>query len=103
MIRKLDEENATLRKSGDDFGRLAERLNSALQDERRRRDGYGSGPRPIRRSLRAADTSGRDDAFRRGPLGAGLEGQAMACTPRYGRPALVSSPAAGARPMKLMI
>jgi hypothetical protein len=36
MIRELVEENSALRKSGDDFGHLAERLNSALQEERRR-------------------------------------------------------------------
>jgi hypothetical protein len=36
MIRELVEENAALRKSGDDFGHLAERLNTALQEARRR-------------------------------------------------------------------
>jgi hypothetical protein len=35
MIRDLIEENAVLRKSGNDFGHLAERLNSALREERR--------------------------------------------------------------------
>ena len=35
MIRELVEENAVLRKSGDDFGHLAERLNAALREERR--------------------------------------------------------------------
>ena len=36
MIRELLEENAALRQSGDEFGHLAERLNSALREERRR-------------------------------------------------------------------
>ena len=109
MIRKLTEENATLRKSGDDFGRLAERLNAALQDERRRRIGYGPGPQPVRLSLRTSETSVREDAARRRPLATGHEGQAVACAPRYGRPALVSSSAPGLRPasaavsMKLVI
>jgi hypothetical protein len=35
MIRELLEENATLRKSGDDFGHLAERLSLALREARR--------------------------------------------------------------------
>jgi hypothetical protein len=35
MIRELVEENAVLRKSGNDFGQLAERLNAALCEERR--------------------------------------------------------------------
>jgi hypothetical protein len=35
MIRDLVEENAVLRKSGNDFGHLAERLNAALREERR--------------------------------------------------------------------
>jgi hypothetical protein len=35
MIRELVEENAVLRKSGNDFGHLAERLNAALREERR--------------------------------------------------------------------
>jgi len=80
MIRKLTEENATLRKSGDDFGRLAERLNAALQDERRRRIGYAAGPQPVRLSLRAADSSVREDAGRRRPVA--VPRQAVACAPR---------------------
>ena len=35
LIRDLVEENAVLRKSGNDFGHLAERLNAALREERR--------------------------------------------------------------------
>ncbi len=35
MIRDLVEENAVLRKSGNDFGHLAERLSAALREERR--------------------------------------------------------------------
>lgn len=35
-IRQLLEENAALRKSGADFGHLAERLNAALTEERGR-------------------------------------------------------------------
>jgi hypothetical protein len=36
MIRDLMEENEVLRQSGADFGHLAERLNSALREERQR-------------------------------------------------------------------
>ncbi len=36
LIRELVEENAALRQAGVDFGHLAERLNVALQEERRR-------------------------------------------------------------------
>ncbi len=35
MIHQLLEENAALRQSGAAFGRLAERLNTALQEQRR--------------------------------------------------------------------
>ncbi|MEN3338815.1 MAG: hypothetical protein V7647_2491 [Acidobacteriota bacterium] len=35
MIQELLDENASLRQSGASFGRLAERLNSELQEERR--------------------------------------------------------------------
>ena len=34
-IQRLLEENAALRQSGASFGRLAERLNAALQEQRR--------------------------------------------------------------------
>lgn len=37
MIRELSEENAALRRSGEDFGHLAERLNGALQQLRQGR------------------------------------------------------------------
>jgi hypothetical protein len=36
MIHRLLEENAALRRSGASFGSLAERLNTELQEERRR-------------------------------------------------------------------
>ncbi len=36
LIRRLQEENTALRRSGATFGYLAERLNRQLQDERRR-------------------------------------------------------------------
>jgi hypothetical protein len=36
VIQRLLDENAALRQSGASFGRLAERLNSELQDERRK-------------------------------------------------------------------
>ncbi len=38
LIRSLREENADLRSSGSAFGHLAERLNQALQKERRQRE-----------------------------------------------------------------
>jgi hypothetical protein len=34
-IVQLEEENEQLRRSADEFGRLAERLNAALREERR--------------------------------------------------------------------
>ncbi len=37
LIRQLTEENAALRKSGDDFGHLAERLSLALREIRANR------------------------------------------------------------------
>jgi hypothetical protein len=46
MIHQLLEENAALRQSGSSFGRLAERLNSELQEERRQ----GRERRIVRRS-----------------------------------------------------
>ena len=36
VIQQLLDENAALRQSGASFGRLAERLNSELQEERRK-------------------------------------------------------------------
>jgi hypothetical protein len=52
MIQELVEENAVLRKSGDDFGHLAERLNSALQEERRRASEQQFTIQPIRTGIR---------------------------------------------------
>lgn len=44
LIRQLAEENAALRKSGDDFGHLAERLNLALREVRQSRSRPATGP-----------------------------------------------------------
>jgi hypothetical protein len=64
MIRELIEENAALRKAGADFGHLAERLNLALQEERRR-----GRELPVRRSVRSSIRKPRplvtDDAVSR--------------------------------------
>jgi hypothetical protein len=50
MIRRLLDENAALRRSGASFGSLAERLNTQLQEERRRgherRMGHGEAEGP---------------------------------------------------------
>jgi hypothetical protein len=46
VIQQLLDENAALRQSGASFGRLAERLNSELQEERRK----GRERRTFRRS-----------------------------------------------------
>ncbi len=52
-IRELLEENASLRKSGADFGHLAERLNSALVEERGRAQAHlASNPARGNRKLR---------------------------------------------------
>ncbi len=64
LIRDLVEENEALRKAGADFGRLAERLNLALQEERlRARD--QSGRRPVRSSIRKPKPLVSDDAVGR--------------------------------------
>ena len=64
MIRDLVEENEALRKAGADFGRLAERLNLALQEERlRARD--QSGRRAVRSSIRKPKPLVSDDAVGR--------------------------------------
>jgi hypothetical protein len=64
LIRDLIEENEALRKAGADFGRLAERLNLALQEERlRARD--QSGRRPVRSSIRKPKPLVSDDAVDR--------------------------------------
>jgi hypothetical protein len=63
VIQQLLDENAALRQSGASFGRLAERLNSELQDERRK----GRERRTSRRGEdRRGDAmpAGRDDVRR---------------------------------------
>jgi hypothetical protein len=59
MIQRLLDENDALRHSGASFGRLAERLNSELQEERRK----GRERRTIRRpgDDRRSDTAGGSD------------------------------------------
>jgi hypothetical protein len=64
MIQLLMDENAALRHSGASFGRLAERLNSELQEERRK----GRERRAIRRpgdDRRSDAASGRDENLSR--------------------------------------
>jgi hypothetical protein len=63
VIQQLLDENAALRQSGASFGRLAERLNSELQEERRK----GRERRTFRRGEdRRTDAvpAGGDDARR---------------------------------------
>jgi hypothetical protein len=63
VIQQLLDENAALRQSGASFGRLAERLNSELQEERRK----GRERRTFRRGEdRRADAvpAGRNDGRR---------------------------------------
>jgi hypothetical protein len=62
MIQRLLDENDTLRHSGASFGRLAERLNSELQEERRK----GRERRTVRRpgDDRRSDTAGGSDDLR---------------------------------------
>ena len=55
LIHQLLDENTSLRQSGASFGRLAERLNTALQEQRRlardarvvRRDAEDGHPEPL--------------------------------------------------------
>jgi hypothetical protein len=63
VIQHLLVENAALRQSGASFGRLAERLNSELQEERRK----GRERRVVRRSedRRTEVGSGRQDEVTR--------------------------------------
>jgi len=61
LIQTLAEENATLRKSGDDFGRLAERLNTALQEERRRTASYAMSIQGLRSGLGKPQVGVRED------------------------------------------
>ena len=62
MIQRLLDENDALRHSGASFGRLAERLNSELQEERRK----GRERRTVRRpgDDRRSETAGRGDNLR---------------------------------------
>lgn len=56
-LETLEEENGHLRRSAEDFGRLAERLNRKLRDNRRQGGDRRHEPRdsPERRSNDAAD------------------------------------------------
>ena len=62
LIRELIEENAALRKAGADFGHLAERLNLALQEERRRTSEQAV-RRPVRSSIRKPKRIVTDEAL----------------------------------------
>jgi hypothetical protein len=64
MIRELIEENAALRKAGADFGHLAERLNLALQEERRQAREQAV-RRPVRSSIRKPTRMVTDEAVGR--------------------------------------
>jgi hypothetical protein len=74
MIRELVEENAALRKAGADFGHLAERLNLALQEERRRAADRPPSRTPVRSSIRGPRVIVNDDAaVRWSSAGSGLQ------------------------------
>jgi hypothetical protein len=62
LIQRLLDENDALRHSGASFGRLAERLNSELQEERRK----GRERRTVRRpgDDRRSETAGNGDNLR---------------------------------------
>lgn len=61
IIRDLAEENAALRRSGEDFGHLAERLNLSLQQIRQ--SGHAPGPLKMRPG-HGADTPREAGALR---------------------------------------
>jgi hypothetical protein len=104
MIRELVEENAVLRKSGNDFGHLAERLNLALQEQRRfasELNGPRNTTRPSMRKARpllSEDGSGRWSA-----AGAGLQTYAAASTPIEGRQSRTLLEPPPTRPFKWVI
>jgi hypothetical protein len=62
-IRALLEENAALRKSGADFGQLAERLSSALAQERGRTAAHRA-QKPARTNRKLRWTAGEERAGR---------------------------------------
>jgi hypothetical protein len=78
MIRELVEENAALRKAGADFGHLAERINLALQEERRRAREQPQ-RRPVRSSIRNPKPVVTDDAV--GPWASAPALQTLAAAP----------------------
>jgi hypothetical protein len=78
LIRELVEENAALRKAGADFGQLAERLNAALQEERRRALEQPA-PRAVARSRKPRPLVNEDATERWAASPSGL--QALAGTP----------------------
>lgn len=100
MIRDLADENAVLRKSGNDFGHLAERLNSALQEERRYASEHPLTRKAVRTSIRTPrpivgeDSGGRWSAG--GAGGAGL--QIYAGSPGTIHSRQVRTPARAPRP-----
>jgi len=79
LIRELIEENAALRKAGADFGHLAERLNLALQEERRRTRQH-TVRRPARSRTRKPNTMVTDESV--GPWAAAAPAlQTLAASP----------------------
>ena len=74
MIRELLEENAALRQSGDEFGHLAERLNSALREERRRAADRQYAAAPARPNIRLAPQGPADESGRWAMAAAGQRG-----------------------------
>lgn len=84
MIRELADENAVLRKSGNDFGHLAERLNAALREERQ----YASDLPVARKTARTSPRQTRpmvseDGAGRWSTSEAGLQTYAASPAPSH--------------------
>lgn len=103
MIQDLVEENAALRKAGADFGHLAERLNLALQEERRRAVEGKRARTSVRSSIRGPRGLVTDDPV--GPwaaAGSGLQTVAGS-PPPYRRHVRTASDLARPRPAKWIL
>jgi hypothetical protein len=102
MIRDLVEENAVLRKSGNDFGHLAERLNAALREERRFTEQLARDTtRPSARKLKPRLSE--DGGGRWSTVAAGLQTYAAAAGPIQCRQARTPLREAPTRPAKWVI
>jgi hypothetical protein len=101
MIRDLVEENAVLRKSGNDFGHLAERLSAALREKRRFTEQLARNSTRTGRKPRASLTE--DGGGRWSTVGAGIQTYAAASGPLQCRETRMPLREARTRPAKWVI